>query len=377
MPGSLGRGPGERGPGSVGPGDSNSMHFHGETDTVGPILRPLRHMMRLTRKPPPGYKPQPDINVYNHNKAISELSPLAIMTPGKAKLNQHRPQVVPQASDYESDINYLSDIPPPPTDRTDEELNLAVLKRHNPSTISLEHVTPYTVVYLFSPTSQQWEKSGIEGTAFICGLSPQIDHVPRYSVTVLNRRGLENFNIELLSSNDVEVTEEYIILQSTVNGVPQVYGLWVFCEPPPSSTSHHRAATAHKILECAARVATGKRLVQEQCEDDHDDDEIESVPMDRQLSLKELFGQQRQQDDAWSVRSHSPHPSAPQFTTSVDTDFFHNTQRHSQLHSQTVSSQSINQGHDSLLSLFRKAGESYRGSSQPPFEQCGYKGSFS
>ena len=285
------------------------------------------------------------------------------MTPCKAKLNQHRSQAVPQASDYESDLNYLSDVPPPPSDRTDEELNLAVLKRHNPAVVSLEYVTPYAVVYLFSPISQQWEKSGIEGTAFVCGLSPKDDDVPRYSVMVLNRRGLDNFNIELLSSNDVEVTEDYIILQSTDDGVPRVYGLWVFCEPPPSSTSHHRTATAHKILECAARVDVGRRLAKDKQVDDHDDGEDGSVPMGRQLSLKELFGQQRQQDDGWSVRSHSPHVPAPQFTNSADTDFFRAPQRHSQLYSPAPSAQTIDQRQDALLNLFRKAGENYRGSS--------------
>ncbi|KAL9116844.1 MAG: hypothetical protein Q9187_006625, partial [Circinaria calcarea] len=226
------------------------------------------------------------------------------MTSRKAKHHRIQSQSVPQASDYESDLNYLSDVPPPPSDRTDEELNLSVLKRHDHAVISLEYVAPYAVVYVFSPTSQQWEKSGIEGTAFICGLSPTEERDPRYSVVVLNRRGLENLNVELLSSNDVEVTEEYIILQSAKDGVPRVYGLWVFSEPPPSSTSHQRAAMAHKIQECTARVEMGTRLAEEQHAngDDNGDDAVveDSIPMGRQVSLKELFGQQRQNDDAWS-----------------------------------------------------------------------------
>lgn len=30
-----------------------------------------------------------------------------------------------------------------------------------------------------------------------------------------------------------------------------------------------------------------------------------SVPMGRQISLKDLFGQQRAQDDEWSVKAHN------------------------------------------------------------------------
>ena len=267
-----------------------------------------------------------------------------------------------QPSDYESDGNYLSDIPPPPLERTDEELNLSVLQRHNREVITVEYVAPYAVVYQFSSESQQWEKSGIEGTAFVCGLMPRYGAPRRYEVTVLNRRGLENFNIELLTASDVEVTEDYIILQSEMDGFLHVYGLWVFSEPPPSSTSHHRAAIAQKIQECAATVERERKLVEERDGVDYGAEFEESVPMGRQLSLKELFGQQRQEDDAWSVRSHSPRRPSTQFTPSIDTDFFQNPQRYMQTpHSPAVSAQSNGQGREILLDLFRKAGEGYRG----------------
>ena len=189
-------------------------------------------------------------------------------------------QVVPQVSDYESDINYLSDIAPRSSNRTDEEFNLAVLKRHDPTIITLEHVASYAVVYLFSPSSQQWVKSGIEGSAFVCGLAPTQQLRHRYSVIVLNRRGLDNFRADLSNAGDVEVTEEYIILQSSKDGIPQVYGLWVFCEPPPSSTSHQREAIAQKIQECAARAEESRGLAEGQL-NGHDGEANESVPMVR------------------------------------------------------------------------------------------------
>lgn len=265
-----------------------------------------------------------------------------------------------QPSDYESDGNYLSDMPQPPEERTDEELNLSVLRRHNPEVVALEYVAPYAVVYIFSPNSQEWEKSGIEGTAFVCRLTPTYEYSQRYTVTVLNRRGLDNFNLELLSSADVEVTAEYIILQSAKEGVHQVYGLWIFSEPPPSSTAHHREAIAEKIQECTAKVEQG-RIMEGQKEAEGQEEHYEdSIPMGRELSLKELFGQQRQQDDAWSVRSHSPHQPSSQFATTADTDFFRTPHRNAQPHSPAVSAQSNGQPRDGLMELFRKAGEGYR-----------------
>jgi hypothetical protein len=264
-------------------------------------------------------------------------------------------------SDYESDVNYLSDIPAPPAERTDEELNLAVLRRHNHDVFTLEYVAPYVVVYIFNPTSQEWEKSGIEGTAFVCGLVPNNEYSARYAVMVLNRRGLENFNLELLSEEEVEITDEYIILQSPDANMPHVYGLWVFSEPPPSSTAHHRVAISQKIKDCAQRVAEGRRSNQ------HQDTQIEDgAAMGRQLSLQQIFGQQRQEDDAWSVRSHSPAHHSPQpppitqFTTPADTAFFLSSKRPAAPVSPAVSAQSTGQS-DVLLDLFRKAGDGYRG----------------
>lgn len=286
------------------------------------------------------------------------------MSPRKARHQQTQSGTIPHASDYESDANYLSDLPVPPVQKSDEELNLSVLQRHNRDVISLEHVAPYAVVYQFSPESQQWEKCGIEGTAFVCGLLPNAGSPQRYEVTVLNRRGLNNFNLELLNATDVEVTEEYIILNSTHDSVPHVYGLWVFSEPPPSSTSHHRAAIAHKIQECVERVEAARRLVQEEVTDGEAEDIEDGVPMRREVSLKELFGQQRQQDDAWSIRSHSPQRPLMQFAISNDTDFFHSAQRHARPHSPAVSAQSSGQDRNALLDLFRRAGEGYQAGTQ-------------
>ncbi|MCJ1289876.1 hypothetical protein MMC34_001409 [Xylographa carneopallida] len=283
------------------------------------------------------------------------------MSPRKIRHQPTHSGIVNQPSDYESDANYLSDLPLPPIQRTDEELNLSVLQRHNRDVIWLEYVAPYAVVYQFSSESQQWEKSGIEGTAFLCGLLPMEDYPQRYEVTVLNRRGLDNFALELFSSSDVEVTEEYIILNSTHDGVPHVYGLWVFSEPPPSSTSHHRSAIAHKIQECAVRVEAGRRRTMEETQGRHDDYFDEEVPMGRQLSLKEMFGQQRQLDDAWSIRSHSPRRPSTQYVPTTNADFFHLPHVHAPPHSPAVSAQSNGQGHNVLLDMFRRAGEGYRG----------------
>ncbi|KAA6412308.1 MAG: hypothetical protein FRX48_04460 [Lasallia pustulata] len=294
------------------------------------------------------------------------------MTPRKIKQRysqSHLSLQSHQPSGYESDVDYVSDAPPPPPTRTNAELNLSVLRRHDLAIASILSIAPYAVVYLFSPPSQQWEKSGIEGTLFVCQLSPSKLGVERYSVLVLNRRGLDNFRVELVDGSDVDITEDYVILQSNDNDRnPQVYGLWIFSEPPPSSTANSRAINAQIIRECAIQAETTRKMAEQNVQADGQLGEefeiVESEPMGRQLSLKELLGQQRKEDDGWSVRSHSPQTKQPQFIPSADTDFFRTARRQVQPQQQQrppaidpVQPSSHGRG---LLDLFRTAGQGYK-----------------
>ena len=109
--------------------------------------------------------------------------------------------------------------PPPTTDfaSTSEALNLKVLRRYSPSVLTILHIAPYAVLYSFSAT-QQWEKTGIEGTLFVVHQAP--DEVvathevqpQKFGVIILNRRGLDNFAADLRSPDYIEPTEEFIIL---------------------------------------------------------------------------------------------------------------------------------------------------------------------
>ncbi|RAL14200.1 Dcp1 family protein [Aspergillus homomorphus CBS 101889] len=296
--------------------------------------------------------------------------------------HQHPPHLsqggFAQPSDYDSDYQtYLSDTqqqpqpqatmatnttPLPPL-RTNEDLNLAVLRRHNPAITSILSLAQYAVVYIFSPATRQWEKSSVEGTLFVCQLAQGPLGEERYSVFVLNRRGLNNFDLLLTDGDNVEITEEYIILKSDhapeglghVAGAPppqqqqvnptgtgasaagkspgsdiRIYGLWIYSEPPPNSTAETRNINAQMIRECAVHAGESLKLARERLEATRQNglhmaaataaaatttaaplDEVQSdvVPMARQISLKDIFGQQRAQDDAWSVRAHQLAPA--------------------------------------------------------------------
>ena len=141
--------------------------------------------------------------------------------------------------------------------RSNDQLNLTVLKRYEPSISTIVSIAPYAVLYTFSTESSQWEKSGIEGTLFLCGLYPSPTAPNRFAVLILNRRGLENFFMELDNSESVEITEEYVIVQSedaAGQEEPEVYGLWIYQEDDEKSTGDARSKNAGLIANCA-RIA--------------------------------------------------------------------------------------------------------------------------
>jgi hypothetical protein len=254
-------------------------------------------------------------------------------TPRKTKRRNNQVQPQPQQAcnahaynpqhtltDYETDY---PDPQPPPMTRSNDELNISVLRRHWPDISILLSIAPYVVLYTYSPTGGQWEKTGVEGPLFVCALASHDPETERFGVIILNKKGLDNFQTEIKSSDAVEVTEEFVIL--TGDEGKDAQGLWIYADPEPHSTAHSREVNAGVIQECATRAETSRKRAMEQIaekqrerermqdlEQDRsngsaaEESELEesSVPMGRQLSLRELFGKQREDDNSFGVHTH-------------------------------------------------------------------------
>lgn len=272
------------------------------------------------------------------------------------------------SSDYESDYQgYQSDYPtkPPPPDRTNEELNLSVLKRHNPQITRILSIAPYAVVYEFTPAPEpQWTKTGVEGSLFVCELSPGPYGEDRYSAIVLNRRGLDNFDAELREGENagVEITGEYVILSFKEGHEQKIYGVYIFHDGPGTSTENaqlHNGDLMKKLADHAgaskqaAEAAAAAALAQ------HTNGHIQEAEASianqsanapsaagQQITLQQLFGQQRAADSAWSVRAHDYSQAPPSEGQNVLADFFQ----------KGPAPQAAPQQPDVLGDLFRRAG---------------------
>ncbi|KAK7959432.1 uncharacterized protein PG986_004286 [Apiospora aurea] len=153
----------------------------------------------------------------------------------------------------------LHGLPPPPStailaQRTNTDLNLSVLQRYLPSITQIKSQAANAVVYTFSAELNSWDKSGIEGTMFVC--AQNVDATPRSSaqgfqqgaqskgcIFVLNRRGLNNMILDLSDVEAIEASEELLIFKlngETDEGMPRVVGLWIHADEESTRSTNTR-----------------------------------------------------------------------------------------------------------------------------------------
>jgi hypothetical protein len=213
------------------------------------------------------------------------------MTPRKTrhrKEHQHHPTPLTQVSDYESEA-YVTETHVPPPTRTNNELNLSVLRRYNPSITSILSIAASAVIYIFTPATEAWEKSGIEGTLFVCDTGRDVTGAQKYSVVVLNRRGLENFDVDLARVADVEVTEELLIVRLEAEGEEKVVGIWLHEDKDGA-----REVNATLIARCwESAVESKATTTQESYTFDAQAPAIgaDGAVAGRRLSVRDLFAQ--------------------------------------------------------------------------------------
>jgi hypothetical protein len=203
---------------------------------------------------------------------------------------------------------------PPPNPqllhRTNTDLNISVLKRYVPSIHSILSIVANAVVYTFGADSQSWDKSGVEGTLFVCSQDPSHAGASvRACVFVLNRRGLDNVVIELSKVSEVEITEQLLILRleetwpshtgdpATDNeeeSDPKIIGLWMHADQDDT-----RELNGMLIYEVWRRVRSAEQNAAAIHENNGGSGAFLAVEEDvgpamqamgKRLSLSELFG---------------------------------------------------------------------------------------
>ncbi|KAG6012468.1 hypothetical protein E4U43_007787 [Claviceps pusilla] len=208
-------------------------------------------------------------------------------TPRRPRHTRHPSNLIPAVSDYESDAAaiHASYAPPPP--RTNTELNVNVLQRYLPSIQTILSIAANAVVYTFDSDTTSWDKSGIEGTMFVCAQTPLPEtNQPRACVFVLNRRALDNLTVDLARVSHVEISGELVIFKIEGNGEEgeRVIGLWIH-----NDRDETRQVNGATIQE-SWKVARLSSLDEDQGPDVGAEAGPAMQAIGRRLSVKDLFG---------------------------------------------------------------------------------------
>jgi hypothetical protein len=177
----------------------------------------------------------------------------------KVSRQVHLQSAPPGQSDYDTDTANLTDnqyhvdmaVHAQPQ-RSAEELNMLVLRRWYPEVEYILAIAPFATLYTFAPDSQQWNKCETEGVLFVVQLEAQAGY-PRYRLIILNRKSMVNFELDLVSMDNIEITTEYVIVQvPDEEGTPQIFGIWIFSDK--SQVPDTREMIAATIVDCANRA---------------------------------------------------------------------------------------------------------------------------
>ena len=145
-------------------------------------------------------------------------------------------------------------------------------------------------------------KSGVEGTLFVCQLTPSpITGAERHCIVILNRKGLENVIIESGEIANVEITDEFLLLQfnrqddSLGGEVSNILGFFMHDYEEFPREHICQLVKQHWEIAMADRAQTESQagMVENYADESFGGKAlgVEYKPMGRRLSLTELFGQ--------------------------------------------------------------------------------------
>lgn len=106
--------------------------------------------------------------------------------------------------------------------RSNNELNLTVLQRYNPSITTILSIAASCQIYNYFPADASWDKAEIAGTLFVCQMAPfsatTVGARERFCVALLNKKGLDNLIIDMQDVQEVEIKDEFMIMRFLERG---------------------------------------------------------------------------------------------------------------------------------------------------------------
>nr|CAG4646300.1 EOG090X07B6 [Macrothrix elegans] len=108
-------------------------------------------------------------------------------------------------------------------DGADTRVNLAALKRVDPYAVEIVETGTQVAIYKFNSTSNEWEKTDIEGTLFLYARSGD----PRHGFVVMNRLSTENLVEPITKDLEIQLQAPFLLYK---NAKFDITGVWFYEE---------------------------------------------------------------------------------------------------------------------------------------------------
>lgn len=100
-------------------------------------------------------------------------------------------------------------------------MSLSALKRLDPYISSITDLASQVALYTFNNTTNEWEKTDVEGTLFVYNRLAS----PRHGFTILNRLSMENLTEPITKDLDFQLQHPFLLYR---NARFSIYGIWFY-----------------------------------------------------------------------------------------------------------------------------------------------------
>lgn len=100
-------------------------------------------------------------------------------------------------------------------------MSLSALKRLDPYISSITDLACQVALYTFNNTTNEWEKTDVEGTLFVYNRLAS----PRHGFTILNRLSMDNLTEPITKELDFQLQHPFLLYR---NARLSIYGIWFY-----------------------------------------------------------------------------------------------------------------------------------------------------
>ncbi|XP_042597925.1 mRNA-decapping enzyme 1B-like [Cyprinus carpio] len=100
-------------------------------------------------------------------------------------------------------------------------MSLSALKRLDPYINSITDLASQVALYTFNNTTNEWEKTDVEGTLFVYNRLAS----PRHGFTILNRLSMDNLTEPITKDLDFQLQHPFLLYR---NARLSIYGIWFY-----------------------------------------------------------------------------------------------------------------------------------------------------